>query len=159
MKETKLLLVLTISAGMLSCLLYRAVVNAPVSQETRPAKKAGSMQGTAPLEMGAPTSLSAEPSQVVAPQGEASGNVQKAEPFADSKKLSPEETKRAFEEGMRAQTTAGKGTEKAFTDTMQKDRSEKMSDKEKEEAFQRSMGGGLSEEERQARFKESMGTQ
>jgi hypothetical protein len=158
MKETKLLLVLTISAGALSCLLYRAVVNAP-PQETRPAKKAESRQGTAPPGMDVPTKPSTEPSQAVTAQGEASGNVQqKADPFADSKKLNPEETKRVFEENMKAHTTAGQGTEKAFMDSMQKDRSEKMSDKEKEGAFQRSMGGGLSEEERQARFKESMGT-
>lgn len=158
MKGTKLLIVLTISAGALSCLLYRAVVNAP-PQETHPAKKAESRQGTTPLGMNVPTSSVTESSQVVAPQGEASGNVQqKAEPFAESKKLSPEETKRVFEENMKAHTTAGQGTEKAFVDSMQKDRSEKMSDKEKEDAFQRSMGGGLSEEERQARFKESMGT-
>jgi hypothetical protein len=158
MNGTKLLIVLTISAGALSCLLYRAVVNAP-PQETRPAKKAESRQGTPPPGMDVPTSPATEPSQVVAPQGEASGNVQqKADSFADSKKLSPEETKRVFEEDMKAHTTDGQGTEKAFMDSMQKDRSEKMSDKEKEGAFQRSMGGGLSEEERQARFKESMGT-
>jgi len=159
MKETKLLFVLTISAGALSCLLYRAVVNAPLPQETRPAKKAESRQGVAPPGMVSPTNPSTESSQVASPQGEASGNIiqPQTDPFADSKKLSLEETKKTFEESMKAQTTAGKGTEKAFMDSMQKDRSEKTSDKSKEETFQRSMGGGLSEAERQARFKESMG--
>ncbi len=158
MKETKLIIVLTISATALSCLLYRAVVNAPLPQETRPAKKAGSMQGTAPLGMDIQTSSPTQSSQVAAPQGGPSADVQqKADPFADGKKLSPEETKRIFEENMKAHTTASKGTDKAFVDSMQKDRSGKVSDKETEDAFQRSMGGGMSDAERQARFKESMG--
>ncbi len=159
MKETKLLIVLTISATALSCLLYRAVVNAPPPHETNPAKRIESRQGTAPLGMDIKASSSTESSQVAAPQREASPNTiqSKADPFADSKKMSPEETKRIFEDSMKARTTAGRGTEKTFMDSIQKDRSGKMSDKETEDAFQRSMGGGMSDAEREARFKESMG--
>jgi hypothetical protein len=158
MRETKLLIVLTISAGALSCILYRAVVNAPQPHEARPVKKAGSLQGPAPLGIATPTSPSTEPDRVGGTQGETSVNVApKTDPFADSKELSPEETKRVFEESMKGHTTAGKDTEKAFMDSMQKGRSEKISDREQEDAFQRSMGSGVSEQENQARFKESMG--
>jgi hypothetical protein len=158
MSESKLLIVLIILAGVLSFLLYRAVVNSPLPRQEHPIKKdVKSIQK--PPQQGKTTEKKAKMNI----EKEAFSNVKtkvksdKKGPFEDSKEFSPDEKKRAFEEEMKAQVPPDKSTEEIFRSSMETDRMEKMAEEEKRELFLQSVGGELNEEERRARFEESMG--
>ncbi|MBW2038711.1 MAG: hypothetical protein JRI46_03825 [Deltaproteobacteria bacterium] len=155
MRENKLLIVFFVSAGVLSFLLYRAVVKAPSHRETHP-KKANVVQKSPHQEKDAKKKAKVEirkrtGSKIKVQQSGKEG------PFEKTKELSPEEKKRLFEEEMRANVPPDMSKEEHFKSSMKADRLEKMSEEEKKELFLRSMGEQLSEEERRARFEGSMG--
>jgi len=160
MKRNKLLVVLCISAGILSLLLYRAVVKTPLPQpsEARFTRQAKSVGKSSPQGQVAETTLEME-NPIRGAKAAKNGNIHESAPFEDDVELSPEEKRRIFEEEMTAQIPPGKSPEEILRSSMDMDRLEKMPEEEKREIFLRSMGDGeqLTDEERRARFEESMG--
>jgi hypothetical protein len=158
MKKNKLLIGLFVLAGVLSFLLYRAVVNVPLPRQGHPIKEDVKPKHIpAQQEMVTEKKANVEIKKETGSKVEVKGDSGQKGVFEGHKELSPEEKRRIFEEEMRANIPPDKSIEEIFRSSMNMGRLEGMSEEQREEVFLRSMGGGLSDEERRAYFEESMG--